>query len=821
MMDPDPRWTLVYEGFDPKQEGLREALCALGNGVYCTRAASPDSHDDGCHYPGNYMAGGYNRATSEVSGREVENEDLVNWPNWLPLTFRCGDGPWFRLEEATLLDYRQVLDLRAGVLHRDLRFRDSLGRTTRWAERRLVSMAEPQFAALEVELTAEDWSGEITVLSALDGGVVNNNVARYRALEGRHLRPLGGEPLDAESVLLQACTRQSAVHLAQSARTRLFRDREPLETTRRTETATERAAQHITLPLREGEPLRIEKVVAQHSSLDLGISNPGQAARDSIATAGDFPALLAAHATAWRHLWEECDITLEDGPDTEKKLRLHIFHLLQTISIHSVERDVGMPARGWHGEAYRGHVFWDELFIFPFLTLRLPVLTRALLRYRYRRLPEARRAAREAGFQGAMFPWQSGSTGREETQEVHLNPASGRWVPDNTHRQRHINAAIAYNIWAYHEVTDDHDFLYFYGAEMMLEIARFWASIATYNEQLDRYEIKGVMGPDEFHTAYPDRDPEADGGLDNNAYTNVMAAWVLTRALDVLDMLPKARARQICERIGLDPAETERWHEISRKLRIPFLGDGIISQFEGYDALQELDWEGYRAKYGDIHRLDRILNAEGNDPNAYKASKQADVLMLFYLFSADELRMLFEQLGYPFRYETIPDNIAYYLARTSDGSTLSQVAHAWVLARSNRPGSWALFCRALDSDVHDAQGGTTPEGIHCGAMAGTIDLVQRCYLGMELRAHALHFDPLLPDDLRGVRVRLRYRRQVLDVQANHDTLRIRSLSFTADAITIAYRNRVRELAPGESCEFRLIRPRKLARAAAPKAAAGP
>ena len=199
------------------------------------------------------------------------------------------------------------------------------------------------------------------------------------------------------------------------------------------------------------------------------------------------------------------------------------------MSPHTIEFDIGVPARGWHGEAYRGHIFWDELFIFPFLTLRLPMLTRALLRYRYRRLPEARRAAQAAGYAGAMYPWQSGSNGREETQTL---PESALRALDSRspHRQRHINVAIAYNIWQYYQVTEDHEFLSFYGAEMLLEIARFWASIATYNSSIDRYEITGVMGPDEYHTAYPGADPAAAGGIHNNAYTNVMVAWVLERA---------------------------------------------------------------------------------------------------------------------------------------------------------------------------------------------------------------------------------------------------------------------------------------------------
>jgi trehalose/maltose hydrolase-like predicted phosphorylase len=183
-------------------------------------------------------------------------------------------------------------------------------------------------------------------------------------------------------------------------------------------------------------------------------------------------------------------------------------------------------------------VFWDELYIYPFLNFRLPDVTRGLLLYRYRRLTEAQAAAREAGYQGAMFPWQSGSDGTEETQIVHLNPLSGQWDPDHSHNQRHVNAAIFYNVWQYYQATDDREFLRDYGAELMLEIARFWASIAHYNPERDRYEIHGVMGPDEFHERYPGA---AEGGLRNNAYTNVMVAWIADTAPRVLNLLPGTR----------------------------------------------------------------------------------------------------------------------------------------------------------------------------------------------------------------------------------------------------------------------------------------
>lgn len=802
------QWHFVYRHYDSEQEGRREALCTLGNGYFATRAASTDSVADSIHYPGTYLAGGYNRLTSKVDSHEFENEDLVNLPNWLSLTFRVEDGPWFRIDDVEILSYRQALDLKSGQLHRDIRFRDAAGRTTLWRERRIVSMAQPHMAGLEIELTAEDWAGEITLRSALDGSVVNGNVRDYHDLASRHLEMVELGHLGRDVIFLRARTNQSMIHIAQAARTLVYRADQEVEVQRRTNVLPDMVYQDITCSMRRGQGIVVEKLVAMHSSLDHAISEPGLAAKQALAEAGRFEALFSAHQRIWHQLWEECDISLEEHatPGTDLKLRLHIFHILQTVSVHTADRDVGVPARGWHGEGYRGHIFWDELYVFPFLNLRIPILTRALLLYRYRRLDAARRAARDAGFQGAMYPWQSASDGTEQTPAAYLNPLSGRWIEDYSFRQRHISSAIAYNIWQYHQATDDDEFLYAYGAEMLLEIARFWASTVTYNKEIDRYEISGVMGPDEFHTAYMGADIEKDGGLRNSAYTNIMAAWVLDRASDVLALVPAIRCKRLCERIGLSHNEIKRWHDISMRLRVPFHADGIISQFENYKALREFDWAQYEKKYGNIGRLDFILEAENDTPNAYKLAKQADVLMLFYLFSADELRILFEQLGYPFEHDTIPKNVEYYIGRTSHGSTLSRVAHSWVLARSDRRQSWHLFQKALDSDIADIQGGTTREGIHIGAMAGVIDLVQRCYLGIEMRANVLHFDPALPSGLGRVKVRLRYRRQILDVEADRERLKISSRQFTAAPITVAYRGYFRDVAPGDSYEFLLLKP---------------
>ncbi len=798
-------WLLAYEGFDPAKEGLREALCTLGNGYFATRGAAAEADADDIHYPGTYLAGGYNRLQTQIAGRTIENEDLVNLPNWLPLKFRLSGEDWFAAKAAAMLDYRQELDMHRGILLRAFRYRDRRGRVTRVRQRRLVHMGAPHLAAFETIITAENWSGRLELQSALDGRIRNRGVKRYAKLSNQHLQPMDACLSEEDTMYLKMQTCQSEMRVAVAVKTRIYQEEKILPCARDTVLETDFIAQTAFLDMKEGEEVSVEKTAALFTSRDNALSECGTSAKKIVSEAGSFHEMLQSHSSVWGHLWRRFDIQTEkkreqvNGHDRMTMiLHLHLFHLLQTTSIHTMDLDVGVPARGWHGEAYRGHIFWDELFIFPLLNLRLPNVTRALLVYRYRRLPEARRAAQSEGYKGAMYPWQSGSSGREESQQLHLNPESGRWNPDNSRLQRHVNGAIAYNIWRYWQVTRDCEFLAFYGAEMMLEIARFWASIAAYNPELDRYEIKGVMGPDEYHDRYPGADQP---GLNNNAYTNVMAVWCICRALDVLEALDVERNEELCCLIDLKEEEIAHWREVSRKMRIVSHGNGIISQFEGYDQLREFDWDRYRAKYGDIRRLDRILEMEGDSPNRYQVSKQADVLMLFYLFSAEELRLLFHRVGYDFDGECIPRNIEYYLRRTSDGSTLSKIVHSWVLARSDRPRSWSLFNEALESDISDIQGGTTPEGIHLGAMAGSVDYLQRGATGIETRDDILWLNPCLPEEIKKIRMKIRYRGFSMNLEVKPDKITIHTLPCREPAVFIGFRDRIYSMSGDETLDL--------------------
>src|SRR5256884_465903 len=319
--------------------------------------------------------------------------------------------------------------------------------------------------------------------------------------------------------------------------------------------------------------------------------------------------------------------------------------------------------------------------------------------------------------------------------------------------------------------------------------------------QRGRYEIHGVMGPNEFHEKDPDPD---EPGLRNNAYTNVMVAWISDVAGRLLDMLPERRRRSLCEQIDLTDREIETWKEMSRKMYVPFLADGVISQFEGWEDLEELDWDAYRREYGNIQRLDRILRAGGKEPDRYKLSKQADTVLLFYLFRQDELKQIFERLGYSYTPETLRKTVAYYDARTSHGSTLSFVAYAGVYSEIELATSWQRYLVALESDVGDVQGGTTAEGIHMGVMSGTLDLVQRSYLGEVIRDGVLYFNPKALDQLRGLTLPMRFRGLLIQVTLQDAHLRVGAeVDSLNRSVKLGVGGQVREIRSGESHTFDL------------------
>ncbi|MEB3981533.1 trehalose-phosphatase [Mycobacterium sp. 663a-19] len=793
---PSDPWELVYEGYDPNSERLREALCTVGNGYVATRGCAPEAAASEAHYPGTYASGVYNTLSDRVAGRTIENESLVNLPNWLSLTFRINGGPWFHVDDVELLFYRQTFDLRHATLTRTLRFRDGAGQVTALTQQRFASMHEPHVLALQTTIVAENWSGTVEFRSLLDGGVQNTMVERYRSLSSTHLAPAAIDEVTPDAVILRTETSQSRIAIAVGARSTVWCDGALADARYTIVQEDNRGGHDIQVALSDGQSVTCEKVAMIFTGRDPAISEPASAAQRYLDGAGRYEELHAEHARAWARLWEQCHVGLADNTDALRVLRLHLVHVLQTLSPHTAELDAGVPARGLHGEAYRGHVFWDSLFVSPVLSIRMPNVARSLLLYRYRRLPEARRAARAAGYLGAMYPWQSGSDGCEVSQELHLNPESGRWNPDASARAHHVGLAIAYNAWQHYQVTGDRQFLVDYGAEMLVEIARFWVGLASFDDSRGRYMIRGIIGPDEFHSGYPGKEYD---GIDNNAYTNVMAVWVILRAMDTLRLLPLRDRLDLVGKVDLTAEELQRWDRVTRRMFVPF-HDDVISQFEGYSELAELDWDQYRQRYGNIQRLDRILEAENDSVNNYKASKQADVLMLFYLLSSEELLGLFGRLGYRFAPEQIPKTIDYYLARTSDGSTLSSLVHSWVIARAHRHHAMKYFVQVLASDIVDIQGGTTSEGIHLAAMAGSVDVLQRCFTGLETRDDRLILNPQWPKSLGPIGFAFVYRGQRVHLRISGRAGRLTSEAGNTGPVLVECRGRVQQLQPGRTIE---------------------
>lgn len=793
----DDQWSITYHSYEPKKERTREALLAVGNGYFGTRGAMEETDSNAINNPGTYIAGLYNRLASKVGDRIVENEDFVNAPNWLPVNFKIDGGEWFDFNKAEFLEFKKHLDFRTGVFSRSVVVKDKQGRETRIESRRMASMADPHLASLQYTLTPLNYSGEITLSSGINGNIINDGVDRYKQLDQQHLKHKQQGCKD-NMVWVSVDTTQSGINIVEAANHWLFIDGNEQAATGSALLNPAKAYLQFKVKADAGKTVVLEKFVSIYTSKPDDVADPLAMAMNAAAKNLRFEELLSESVKVWKQLWEKIDIQVEGSRMDQKLLRLHLYHLMVSASYHNAAIDASFTARGLHGEAYRGHIFWDELFILPFYNIHLPEAAKATLMYRYNRLPKAREYAAEFGFTGAMFPWQSGSDGREETQVVHLNPLNGEWGDDYSSLQRHVSLAIAYDVWEYYHTTGDLEFLKKYGAEMFLDICRFWAGKSELNPATGRYSIAKVMGPDEFHEQYHN---SAEGGLRDNAYTNIMVVWAIDKAFEVLKLIGED-ANGVKSKLNLSDEELNRWKDISTKLNIVISPEGIISQYDGYFDLKELDWDYYRQKYGNIYRLDRILKAEGKSADEFKVAKQADTLMAFYNLDDAEVREILEELGYRMKDGYLKDNMVYYLARTSHGSTLSRVVHA-LLANmiGDRELSWELYQDALSSDYNDIQGGTTAEGIHLGVMAGTVLIAIYAYAGLNLRGEHIRINPNLPDAWKSLKFGFSFRGNRMSLVVKKDEIEIKSLNQAVDTLTLEISGKIYLL--NKNCELKV------------------
>jgi len=792
----EDQWCLNFYDYNLDNERSREALFAVGNGYFGTRGALEESQANSVNYPGTYVSGLFNRRISVVADREIENEDMVNIINWLPITFKIENGPWLTFNPEPSFNIRSIhrsLDFRTGELIRKLIVEDAEGRITSIESRRFAGMEDPNKAGLIYKLIPQNYSGLITIRSELRGDHINAGVERYSQLDQQHLEPVDQVIQDGVCVL-EVKTNQSAISIVSAAK-HLLKSPGNLKPISRDYNGVGWVAQEFDFHVKPNEEIEFEKLVSIYTTVNGETQIRGKAL-DQAKGMRHYETELKNSVKQWSVLWDRMDVRIQGDRAAQKLVRLHLYHMMVTASPHHAKLDFGIPPRGLHGEAYRGHIFWDELYILPLYNLHYPEVTRSVLMYRYRRLDQARAYARKHGYNGAMFPWQSGSDGREETQVVHLNPLSGEWGEDYSSLQRHISLAIAYNIWNYYWATNDHVFMADYGAEMLFDICRFWASKCRYDKNADRYHIDKVMGPDEFHEKLPGT---SDGGLTDNAYTNIMVSWMFDRAGFISERLSPSENDAVMQKLEMNSDEISNWKIISNKLSLNISEEGIIEQFMGYFDLRELDWDRYRNKYHDIHRLDRILKAEGKAPDDYKLSKQADLLMSFYNLGEKRVTSIIKNLGYTPGDQYYYKNYDYYIQRTSHGSTLSRLVHAYIAYKLGKSSEgWDLYFAALKSDLVDIQGGTTGEGIHCGVMAGTIYFIMSVFSGLDLSEAHPTLCPQLPDHWTGLEFRFEFRGHVYRVSIDKKSIKITAEQNAKNKIKIHICGRDYDLTGSES-----------------------
>lgn len=758
-------WQLEYYGYTPgKDEYSVESLLTVGNGFIGLRGTTPEMEISDANYPGLYLASLYNTAESEVSDRTITNEDFVNAPN-LQKIYLVIDNEKIDIAQNTLLSFKRQLNLKTGLFTSFAEIETQTKKQLRIETQKIANMRNSHHYSILYRFTPLNFTGEIDVISEADGSVYNYNVARYRSLTNKHLTIQTTEYFKSKALLI-ARTNQSDITVCQASQ--LFSDDFSLETLKSEKTA-EKVIQKLTISVEKNRTYTLEKSVTV-AKYQMGEQTT--TSKLALLSLPRFKEMYAESKEAWRKLWENAAITIDGDLMSQKMLNLHTYHLLVSAAPNAYEQslDASITARGLHGEAYRGHIFWDELFILPFYILHFPKTAREILLYRYQRLTAAKKAAKEAGYQGAMFPWQSGLDGTEQSQELHLNPISGEWKEDHSRLQRHVSLAIAYNVWQYWHNVRDRSFMEQYGLELILEIAHFWQSAATLDSLTGRYSIEGVMGPDEFHESYPN---SQKGGLKNNAYTNMMVVWLFEEVEKLRNQLSPEIFQSVAAKVQLSEDNFSQMTDIRKNLCLEINPEGIIAQFEGYFDLKDLDWDHYREKYGNIYRMDRILNAEGKSADAYKVAKQADSLMIFYNFSTAQVHQILDDLTYRLPEDYVEKNLHYYLARTSHGSTLSRVVHAQLAAMVDQQDlAWSLYQEALYSDYRDIQGGTTAEGIHAGVMAATLYIPLTTFAGIDFREDVMRIDPNLPKQWLNIQFNIQVRGINYHFNVTHETLTV-------------------------------------------------
>jgi len=462
----------------------------------------------------------------------------------------------------------------------------------------------------------------------------------------------------------------------------------------------------------------------------------------------------------------------------QQNLRFNIYHML--ICGHYDGGFSSIGARMLSGEGYKGHVFWDtEIFVLPFYLHTNPAVAKNMLLYRYNRLDKAREIARSRGFRGAMFPWESADAGDEQTPPW-AKDINGKVVRIHTHQfEHHITGDIAYALCRYHAATGDEDFMRAYGYEILFETARFWASRVAHNARKNVYEIRGVIGPDEFHE-----------NVNNDAFTNHLAKWNLATAHRMLGALRKGSPqayKALRRKLSLRDSEARRWRTIASRMKLPAVNrKKVLEQFDGYFKLRNLP-----IRDSDENGIP-ILPARAGSKDLGKTQliKQADVIMLMHLFP-DAFSRAVKQANYEF-----------YMARTTHKSSLSTPVCSMAACEVGDVfRAYHLFNVCLRADISNLYG-NTGEGMHAASLGGTYQAIVFGFAGISVYREMLSVNPKIPHTWNELALRFLWRGARLALALTPDTAKITVLSSKSKSLKIRVFGRVQSLDAGKQHTFR-------------------
>ncbi|HHW12060.1 MAG TPA: glycoside hydrolase family 65 protein [Firmicutes bacterium] len=763
-------WIIQEEQFAPEQMQYYETIFTLGNGYLGTRGTLEENYR--LRKPGTYIAGLFDEAPNEVT-------ELPNAPDWVSIELELA-GERFDLEKGNILAYQRSLDLKQGILRRDLRWESPQGRITKLSYQRFVSMKDQHLMGIRVSITPENYNGTIKVVSVLNGQVTNEGTQHFKAVEectfGERGIYLINETYQSEHILAMAASHQVKGKLINENffnRRRLVGYQAQLagetdQTLIFDKLVTIYTSRDLDGPVPATHLEKMEKVKALALGENLGAAIQG------------FDTHLAAHVQAWADLWLKADILIEGDDFAQKAIRFANFHLIQMAPKHDYR--VSIAAKGLTGEGYRGHVFWDtEIFMLPFFIYTFPEVARNLLMYRYHTLPGALKKAKENGYEGAMYAWESADTGEETTPKYGGLDLKTRkpvriWCGE---LEQHISADVPYAVWHYYQATGDWDFLVNYGAEIICQTARFWASRAEYAPEDDCYEINNVMGPDEYSEF-----------VNNNYFTNAMAQWTLRKGLEVYALLEeKGKAEALTAKIGLKKEELANWRIVAEKMRLRRINDLVLLQFDGFLQQKEVDLSVYR------HNPDAFFkDFSWEQITSTQVLKQPDVIMLLYL------------LGDQYTLEEKIANWEFYEPKTLHHSSLGPAIHAvFATEIGQNEAAYRYFLDAAEIDLNNKLR-NSEAGLHAATQGGIWQAVVNGFGGVRLKDGGLQIAPSLPEHWKKVSFHLIYQAVPLRITVTNEQVELEVLVKEFRPLTIGLCGRTITLTP-EQASLRVPMPK--------------